>query len=200
VDDSEKIPEYDDEVLRQIQFRYNGIYAHAAIQFNYTTYDVCRAQDSVKPHSDHADIMVLSYEDDKKGIPHPFWYGRVQGIYHIRVMPFDIEGVAQLKEETRMDFLWVRWFGMEPLKSHKSGFKYQHLDRVGFLDNDNPEAFGFVDPKEVIRGCHLIPAFDWKRTEAFIGPSVARDDGGIGNHTMFQGKCSYFSKLEDMMS
>ena len=34
-------------------------------------------------------------------------------------------------------------------------------------------AFGFIDPAEVIRGVHLIPAFAHGKTDRLFGPSIA---------------------------
>ncbi|KAF8235256.1 hypothetical protein L208DRAFT_1257852, partial [Tricholoma matsutake] len=35
-------------------------------------------------------------------------------------------------------------------------------------------AFGFLDPADVIRGVHMIPAFAYGTTSEFLGPSIAR--------------------------
>jgi hypothetical protein len=39
-------------------------------------------------------------------------------------------------------------------------------------------AFGFLDPSFVIRGCHLIPAFAEGRSDTLLrrGPSLARSE------------------------
>jgi len=36
------------------------------------------------------------------------------------------------------------------------------------------DAFGFVDPDNIIRGVHLIPAFAFGSTDELLGPSKAR--------------------------
>jgi hypothetical protein len=56
-----------------------------------------------------------------------------------------------------MDFLWVRRFGDKP--GYRSGFHKSRLPKIGFVECTNDFAFSFVDPANVIRGCHLIPAF-----------------------------------------
>jgi hypothetical protein len=43
-----------------------------------------------------------------------------------------------------------------------------------FVDSLDPEAFGFLDPGEVIRGVHIIPAFAHGRTSDLLGPSISR--------------------------
>ena len=52
----------DSEIIlhRQVLFKNNQIYWHHLMQINYTTYDVCRAQDSINPSTDHQDIILLS--------------------------------------------------------------------------------------------------------------------------------------------
>ncbi|KAF8263486.1 hypothetical protein EI94DRAFT_1597002, partial [Lactarius quietus] len=41
----------------------NQMYDHKTIRFRSTTYDVRRIEESCNPHT-HADIMVLSHEDE----------------------------------------------------------------------------------------------------------------------------------------
>lgn len=71
-----------------------------------------------------------------------------------------------------MDVLFVRWFGWEP--GHRSGFSAHCLPRIGFLPEDDPDAFGFLDPNIVVYGVHLIPAFSLGKTEELLGRSFAR--------------------------
>jgi hypothetical protein len=76
------------------------------------------------------------------------------------------------------DFLWVRWYGYD---THaRSGFKARRLHQIGFLDSfGDEEAFGFIDPSDVIRTIHLIPAFKLGTSSDFLPPSIARreDEG-----------------------
>jgi hypothetical protein len=72
---------------------------------------------------------------------------------------------------TAVEFLWIRWFGRD--SSAPSGFKARQFHRVGFLDNSEPGAFGFIDPQVVIRAMHLIPAFAHGHTDnLLVGPSI----------------------------
>ncbi|KAJ7325435.1 hypothetical protein DFH08DRAFT_1028214, partial [Mycena albidolilacea] len=102
--------------------------------------------------------------------PHPYWYARVLGIFHADI------GHLGLKSKSRrpkhMEFLWVRWFGRD--LSHKSGCKAKRLDRLGFVDSADPAAFGFLNPAEVIRASHIIPAFRYGRTSDLLPKSIAR--------------------------
>ncbi|KAG2361165.1 hypothetical protein BDR07DRAFT_1486253 [Suillus spraguei] len=37
--------------------------------------------------------------------------------------------------------------------------KYAHLPKVTFVEESDPDAFGFLNPNQVIQGAHLIPTF-----------------------------------------
>jgi hypothetical protein len=65
-----------------------------------------------------------------------------------------------------MEFLWVRWFGVEP--GHRWGFKTARLPKIGFVPDTDDSAFGFLDPSLVIRGCHLVPSFANGRTSELL--------------------------------
>jgi len=58
-----------------------------------------------------------------------------------------------------MDFLFVQWFGRDT--TPQSGWKAKRLIRLGFVPGNNGSAFGFLDPNQVLRAVHLIPAFHW---------------------------------------
>jgi hypothetical protein len=107
---------------------------------------------------------------------HPYWYARVIGIFHAMVRRVGIGGTTGTFEQ--MDFLWVRWYGYD---THaRSGFKARRLHQIGFLDSfGDEEAFGFIDPSDVIRTIHLIPAFKLGTSSDFLPPSIARreDEG-----------------------
>ena len=60
-----------------------------------------------------------------------------------------------------MEFLFVWWFGCD--LGHQEGWNTKQPHWVGFVDGDDKAAFGFLDPQEVIRGVHLIPAFHYGR-------------------------------------
>jgi hypothetical protein len=154
---------------QQLRFINNRIYHHKALRINYTTYDCRRDQDTINPRS-HADIMVLSDEDEERN-PHPYWYARVVGIFHVFVRHNDpTQRNAQPK---KIDILWVRWFGRN--LRFKSGWAAKRLHQIGFLKHDNPDgAFGFLDPENVIRGVHLIPGFHYGQTTDLLGPSDIR--------------------------
>jgi hypothetical protein len=159
----------------------NRFYSAKVLRVNYTTYDVRRGQDSLNPRTQHCDVMVHSREDDRHA--HPYWYARVLGIFHVRVLH---TGPAATNRSTQnMQFLWVRWFGIEP--GHRSGLKVGRLPKIGFVPESDDQAFGFLDPSLVIRGCHLIPAFAYGRTAELLraGATLARPVGEVDDWTAF---------------
>ena len=149
-----------------IKFLRHQIYQHKVLRINYTTYDMRREQDSLNPWT-HANIMVLAHDDCAA---HPYWYARIIGMYHALVIH------PSSHDPIHMDFLWIRWYGADPDLRYKSGWKTRRLPRVGFVDDtdDGSPAFGFLDPMHVIRGVHLIPAFQDGLTDVLLEPSLAR--------------------------
>jgi hypothetical protein len=75
-----------------------------------------------------------------------------------------------------LEVLWVRW--LAPLQHHQSGLNHARLPKVAFVDESDPDAFGFLDPGQVIRGAHLIPAFASGRGTGSLryGKSLARPE------------------------
>ncbi|KAI4293738.1 hypothetical protein K525DRAFT_214235 [Schizophyllum commune Loenen D] len=183
-------PEYLDSELDNVHIQHNRLYPHATATFNYTSYDVRRDQDIIHVPSDstmldtylgHRDVMVRSNDDadDAEGPAPPFWYARVLKIFHANVSRGDIPS----ERPRRMEFLFVRWLGLDP--EHAYGPSAMRLERVGYVAEDHPSgAFGFLDPAQVIRACHLIPAFHFGHTFSLLGPSAFRDsrDGDWVNY------------------
>ena len=137
-------------------------------------------EESANPHV-HADIMVLSHEDGVDGrAAFPYWHARIIGIYHFMVSK-RTEGEACLSSPSRMDVLLVQWLGFDS-PDGQSGWRARQLHKIGFLpDTDvHGPAFGFLDPKEVIRMVHLIPDFASIRTKDLLtGKSMAVPDPGL---------------------
>ena len=138
--------------LNRVLFKGNRIYRHCLLRVNYTTYDLQRDSDSINPRTNHRDIMLLSNSDANA---HPFSYARVLGIFHANIM---YTGPGSMDFQSRcIEFLWVRWF--EVVQDHFSAWEQHALDMVRFLPMTDADAFGFVDPADVLRGCHIIPSF-----------------------------------------
>ncbi|PPQ76747.1 hypothetical protein CVT24_012267 [Panaeolus cyanescens] len=152
----------------KVLFRNHTMFEHKTLRINYTTYDMRREQDTLNPRT-NPNIMVLS----PQGEDHPYWYAKIIGIFHVYVVHSDLQPYPKL-----MHFLWIRWYGMEPSTEYKFGWKARRLPRIGFVDDTVPQtnlsspAFGFIDPANVIRAIHLIPAFHHGHTKGLLDPST----------------------------
>ena len=89
---------------------------------------------------------------------HPYRFGRIIGIFHVLVYQDGPLPVPQ-----RLEFSFVRWFQQDP--STPFSWKKRRLPRLEFVPCDHANAFGFLDPAEIIRGAHLIPAFAHGKTD-----------------------------------
>lgn len=165
------------EDLREISIENDKIYSHQTLRINFTTYDVRRDQDVVNPSGDKRFVMVKSQADDAEhqsteDAPFTlFWFAEVLGIYHANVF------VRSTGEKQRFDFLWVRWLGNEP--DDNPGGRSRRLMKLGFVQNDEGQIpFGFLDPAHVVRGCHLIPAFNAGRTRDLLDHSFVQNENG----------------------
>jgi hypothetical protein len=146
-----------------ILFKGDRIYRHNLGRFNYTTYDVRRSQDVINPGTSHRDVMVLASNPDRDNESnHRFLYARVLGIYHVNVV-YTGDGSVDYTAR-RVEFLWVRWFDYDGNNSF--AWTDSKLDPVRFPPMADEGAFGFVDPNDVLRGCHIVPAFARGRARA----------------------------------
>ncbi|KAG2052948.1 hypothetical protein BDR06DRAFT_972635 [Suillus hirtellus] len=136
----EFIPKLKDHILYRLQkldecnsviIPNNVMYSVQTMQVYYTTYD-------------------LRWERNPR---HPYWYAQVLHIYHMEVWIKD----EHLPVKQHLDVLWVRW--LAPLQTHKSGMNHAHLPKLVFVEESDPDAFGFLNPGQVTRGVHLILAF-----------------------------------------
>jgi hypothetical protein len=118
--------EFSNDDRGQIVFANNQLCKHSVLRINYTTYDLQREQDSINPRT-HADIMVLSHENDNDR--HPYWYARVVKIFHVNVLYYGM-GSSNARAPTRMDVVFVHWFGRDT--PFKAGWSAKRLHRIGF--------------------------------------------------------------------
>jgi hypothetical protein len=129
----------------------NCMYKHEAIHINFTTYDMCCKQDSINIHS-HPYVMTLAHENEEdKNNWHPYWYAKVLRIFHVNIR------LSDSSETEKMDFLWVHWFGQDP--DYRGGLEAHHLHHVGLMDPRDPSSYSFLNPSNMLRAVHLIPAF-----------------------------------------
>jgi hypothetical protein len=142
--------------LDRLFFKKDSMYKHNIMRLNYTTYDVRRAQDTINPNTDHRDIILLSAEDADTP-NHQYTYARVLGIYHVNVIYIG-SGVSNFRPQ-RMEFLWVRWFANTIDEPVQRSWVRRQLDCLQLLPVNHLDAFGFVDPANVLRGAHLMPRF-----------------------------------------
>ena len=168
--DADMHDEFTDLDRNSIRFLEGKFYSVQTCRIYYTSYDLQRQCDTINPCS-HPDIMVRSPITEAGA--EPYWYARVIGIYHAKVWA-EHPAIPGGKIIKHMNFFWVRWFG-EKLNYH-SGFRRALLPKIGFVDSTDEYAFSFVDPASVIRGCHLIPAFNAGRSTVSLPQprSVAR--------------------------
>ena len=159
----------------KVQFINNRIFKHKVMRVNYTTYDLRRAQDSLNSRT-HADFMTLQpphLDSELAGDQFPYRFGRIIGIFHAMVL-YNAGPGSRNNEPQHMEFLFVRWFTTDD--GHRGGWKLKQLHRIKFVDQDD-DAFGFLDPQDIIRGVHLIPAFHHGRTSDLLSPSLIARPG-----------------------
>jgi hypothetical protein len=138
---------------RHVFFKSGCMYKHQLLRINYMTYDVHHAQDLINPNTQHCDIMLLSNDDDDES--HPFCYARVLGVYHVNVVYTD-PGMLDYQAR-RLDFLWVCWFQYSTTRSMQWADYW--LDHIHFPPITSDNEFGFVDPRDILRACHIIAGF-----------------------------------------
>ncbi|KAF7324097.1 hypothetical protein MKEN_00632100 [Mycena kentingensis (nom. inval.)] len=115
---------------------------------------------------------------------HPYWYAQVLRVFNATV--FEIKPSGDLTRSRRVEFLWVRWMGDEP--GYRSSVAAGRLPKVGFVNDTDPYAFGFLDPKQVIRAAHLIPEFASGKTHGLLDtlqPTLARLAGEGADYQAF---------------
>src|SRR5262245_39500369 len=163
-------PSTDNDDTNFVFVKKDLIYHHKVTRFHFTTYDVRRGTDIINPGTTRCNIMLLADTTDL----HHFLYARVIGAYHANVI-YTGTGMRDY-EARRMDFLWVRWYDVVDPAS--SGWGASKLDSLQFLPINGPDAFGFVDPSDVLRGCHIMPNFaNRKRHLDGVGVSRCARDG-----------------------
>ena len=141
--------DFDQQLQDGLVIKNDRLYSHKKVSVHYTTYDIRRGLDVINLQSGKCDIMVSSCRAS-----YPFCYARVIGIFHVIIS-------TPSTSEQRFDLLWVRSF-----ESVQDLDKYVHLDVVRFESNLGKQ-FGFLNPGDVIRACHIIP--DW--SHGLVPPS-----------------------------
>lgn len=167
VTESRNIPSADENDISTIILKDDRMYQHNIARFNFTMYDVRRAQDVVNPWTSHCNVMVLSGDNDRESQGHRFVYGKVLGIYHVNIIMIG-RGMVDYTP-LQMEFLWMRWY--KPIDQVFT-WNTSTLDRVKFPPLADEHPLDFLDPADVIRGCHIIPSFTSKKKHS-RGPGVS---------------------------
>lgn len=154
--------EFSDEERAGLVIQQDRFYTHKTLRVNYGTYNLRRTYDTLNVRN--ADVMVLVDDDDGEeggDRRHPYGYARILLIGHVFVKYNGPNqgraGVFADGRFHRMDVLRVRWFGLD--SSQEFGWKTRRLPRLSLLPPDEVESYGFLDPVDVIRGCHILPSF-----------------------------------------
>ena len=138
----------------KVLFKHDHFYRHQILHINFTTYDMHHKQDTINLSTSRHDIMVLSNSEADSN--HPYTYARVIGIFHVNII---YAGARRADYSShRMEFLWVHWYELDTLDPLGS-WGSNRLDRLQFLSMDKEDAFGFLDPNDILRAAHVIPAF-----------------------------------------
>ncbi|KAG6905272.1 hypothetical protein DXG01_003767 [Tephrocybe rancida] len=103
---------------------------------------------------------------------HEYCYARILGIYHVNAMyygPLSRDAVAH-----RLDFVWVRWFEMVdghdiPVSQAWSRSSPLGMTQLKFPPTTRREAFGFLDPNDILRACHIVPRFQSEQRGSDVG-------------------------------
>lgn len=163
------------------------LYVHKKLTLTYTTYDMSRATDSIKPflsitsdgispaNSSHCYIMLRQQDSEKGKLSDHFSYAQVLGVFHVNAR---LQSTDQA-DHSRMDVLWVRWFACD-LEAPAGGVTNRRLDRIKFVPMGTEDScFGLVDPGDVIRASHIIPGFNGGGVSTDnLGGSFAQDPEG----------------------
>ncbi|KAG8750482.1 hypothetical protein FRC11_010362 [Ceratobasidium sp. 423] len=155
----------------------NGkFYQHNLPRIHYTTYEMDRAREIINPKACRRFALIRNTDG---AIRHPFWYARILAVLHVNVEitnPTHNHPVCQPSRQ--IDILWVRWLG----GIRWGGWNQNRLDQVGYIKDDGDgNGFGFVDPAAVIRGCFLIPAFEYGHTKDLLEKSCTWDNTDDGD-------------------
>ena len=141
-----------DSDWESVVFKQDRMYKHKTMRINYTSYDVRRGEDVIHTGTSRCDVILIN--PDPSLSHHPFLYARVLGIYHVNAIYLG-EGTIDYAPR-QLEFLWVRWYEEDDLADDWSN---QRLGRVSFPPITQEDSCGFIDPADVLRGCHMVSAF-----------------------------------------
>lgn len=100
-------------------------------------------------------LLSSATSDDEATSKSRYIYARVLGAYHANVRYTGL-GMLDYKPR-RIDFLWVRWYEIK--RGGTDSWRDSELPMVSLPPLASHSAFGFIDPSDVLRACHIIPSF-----------------------------------------
>ena len=133
-----------------------------------------RGTNIVKLEGPCCNIMLLANHTSGSNSSnlHHFIYARVLGVYHVDVIYTGLG--MQNFEAHAFQILWVRWY--EVVDPGSSGWDSSTLDILRFPPLHQDNSFGFVDLEDVLRGCHIFPAFDKGKRKSNVNVSRSVKD------------------------
>ncbi|KAF6742787.1 hypothetical protein DFP72DRAFT_829608 [Ephemerocybe angulata] len=137
----------------------NSLYSHQLIRIKYTSYDIQREESVIHIGTPQCNVMLLNqaYSARSWDTEHPYVYAKVLGIFHANVLYVGtLSDGTRCLDSHRIDLLWVHWYNI--LQAGESRETFQ-LDRLTLEPLDSGSALDFLDPKDVIRGVHIVPRF-----------------------------------------
>ena len=123
--------------------------------------------------AEHQQAMQAFHEECEASIEERL--SKQKDAYHVNVI-YTGPGMRDF-EPRHFDFLWVQWFEVV-----NPGLSTSKLDMICFPPMNKDFSFSFVDPKVVLHGCHILPAFaQGKQQKDGIGISYCAKDGNDYN-------------------
>ncbi|KAG9103428.1 hypothetical protein FRC06_010846 [Ceratobasidium sp. 370] len=126
--------------------------------------DIGDALDTIKTRLDKLECvndLSPSHSDNNTISQEPYWIGQTDRSEDMVSIPLWIDKHAWDCAVKRMNFLWVRWLDYD--EGQPGGWDVGRLDRVSYgkcrNDSELLDAFGFIDPGNIVRASHLIPDF-----------------------------------------
>ncbi|KAF8954285.1 hypothetical protein BDZ97DRAFT_1633002, partial [Flammula alnicola] len=146
--------EFTDEERNTVRIAGDRIYHCKTMYISYTTYDVRCDGDMINTQT-YPDIMVKSSETRPQA--QPYWYAHVIEILHVLIVA--VNGLPVRAVDRGLE--WSRVY-------ITTGFAMHACQKLAFWNQQTSMHFTFLDPAQVIRGTHIIPAFSERCTSALL--------------------------------
>lgn len=129
------------EIHCQVSIRNDKVYPSNGMRVHYTAYDTTKAFDYIAADK-HANVMISA----RTGTQGLHAYACVLGLFHLYARNGS-------QEAEKLEVAWIQYYDVVDEDS-VGGRCYPKL-RL----STGHDSFGFIDPQEIIRGCHIIPDF-----------------------------------------